>query len=191
MIILLYFAQGFKQYVYFRCLLAGSKNIITIFQQKIMQLSKGQTAPDFSLFNSEKAKVSLSDYKGKNLVILFFPLAFTGVCTTELCSVRDNMNIYTGLNADVVGISVDSLFTLGKFKEENGLNFPLLSDFNKDISQAYGAFYDEFVLDMKGVSRRAAFVVDGQGVVQYAEVLESAGDLPNFDAIKETLSTLS
>ena len=191
MIILLYFAQGFKQYVYFRCLLAGSKIIITIFQQKIMQLSKGQTAPDFSLFNSEKAKVSLSDYKGKNLVILFFPLAFTGVCTTELCSVRDNMNIYTGLNADVVGISVDSLFTLGKFKEENGLNFPLLSDFNKEISQAYGAFYDEFVLDMKGVSRRAAFVVDGQGVVQYAEVLESAGDLPNFDAIKETLSSLS
>lgn len=156
-----------------------------------MQLSKGQAAPDFSLFNSEKAKVSLSDYKGRNLVILFFPLAFTGVCTTELCSVRDNMNIYTGLNADVLGISVDSLFTLGKFKEENGLNFPLLSDFNKDISQAYGAFYDEFVLDMKGVSRRAAFVVDGQGVIQYTEVLESAGDLPNFDAIKEVLTTLS
>lgn len=156
-----------------------------------MQLSKGQSAPVFSLFNSEKAKVSLSDYKGKNLVVLFFPLAFTGVCTTELCSVRDNMNIYSGLNADVVGISVDSLFTLGKFKEENGLNFPLLSDFNKEISQAYGAFYDEFVLDMKGVSRRAAFVVDAQGVIQYAEVLESAGDLPNFDAIKETLSTLS
>jgi peroxiredoxin len=156
-----------------------------------MQLSKGQSAPDFSLFNSEKAKVSLNDYKGKNLVILFFPLAFTGVCTTELCSVRDNMNIYTGLNADVVGISVDSLFTLGKFKEDNGLNFPLLSDFNKEISQAYGAFYDEFVLDMKGVSRRAAFVVDGQGIIQYAEVLESAGDLPNFDAIKETLTSLS
>lgn len=155
-----------------------------------MQLSKGQAAPDFSLFNSEKAKVSLSDYKGRNLVILFFPLAFTGVCTTELCSVRDNMNIYTGLNADVLGISVDSLFTLGKFKEENGLNFPLLSDFNKEISQAYGAFYDEFVLDMKGVSRRAAFVVDGQGVIQYTEVLESAGDLPNFDAIKEVLTTL-
>lgn len=156
-----------------------------------MQLSKGQAAPDFSLFNSEKAKVSLSDYKGRNLVILFFPLAFTGVCTTELCSVRDNMNIYTGLNTDVLGISVDSLFTLGKFKEENGLNFPLLSDFNKEISQAYGAFYDEFVLDMKGVSRRAAFVVDRQGVIQYAEVLESAGDLPNFDAIKEVLTTLS
>jgi peroxiredoxin len=156
-----------------------------------MAIQKGQTAPDFSLFNTEKNKVSLADYKGKNLVILFFPLAFTGVCTTELCSVRDNLNVYTSLNADVVGISVDSLFSLGKFKEEQQYNFPLLSDFNKETSQAYGAFYDEFVLDMKGVARRAAFVVDKDGVVQYAEVLESAGDLPNFDAIKETLAGLN
>jgi peroxiredoxin len=155
-----------------------------------MQLSKGQTAPDFSLFNSEKNKVSLADFKGKNLVILFFPQAFTGVCTTELCSVRDNLNAYTSLNAEVVGISVDSIFTLAKFKEEQSYNFPLLSDFNKDISQAYGAFYDEFVFDMKGVSRRAAFVVDADGIVQYAEVLESAGDQPNFDAIKTTLAEL-
>jgi peroxiredoxin len=156
-----------------------------------MAIQKGQIAPDFSLFNTEKNKVNLTDYKGKNLVILFFPLAFTGVCTTELCSVRDNLNVYTSLNADVVGISVDSLFSLGKFKEEQQYNFPLLSDFNKETSQAYGAFYDEFVLDMKGVARRAAFVVDKDGVVQYAEVLESAGDLPNFDAIKETLSGLN
>jgi peroxiredoxin len=155
-----------------------------------MQLSKGQSAPAFSLFNSEKNKVSLSDFSGKNLVILFFPQAFTGVCTTELCSIRDNMNIYTSLNAEVVGISVDSIFTLAKFKEEQGYNFNLLSDFNKDISKAYGAFYDEFVFDMKGVSRRAAFVVDGNGQIQYAEVLESAGDLPNFEAIQNTLSTL-
>lgn len=155
-----------------------------------MSLQKGQQAPDFSLFNTEKNKVNLSDFKGKNLVILFFPQAFTGVCTTELCSVRDNLNVYTSLNADVVGISVDSIFTLAKFKEEQSYNFPLLSDFNKTISQAYGAFYDEFVFDMKGVSRRAAFVVDKNGVVQYAEVLESAGDLPNFDAIKETLNSL-
>jgi peroxiredoxin len=156
-----------------------------------MAIQKGQIAPDFSLFNTEKNKVNLADYKGKNLVILFFPLAFTGVCTTELCSVRDNLNVYTSLNADVIGISVDSLFSLGKFKEEQQYNFPLLSDFNKETSQAYGAFYDEFVLDMKGVARRAAFVVDKDGVVQYAEVLESAGDLPNFDAIKETLSGLN
>ena len=155
-----------------------------------MQLTKGQSAPDFSLFNSEKNKISLADFKGKNLVILFFPQAFTGVCTTELCSVRDNLNAYTSLNAEVVGISVDSIFTLAKFKEEQSYNFPLLSDFNKEISQAYGAFYDEFVFDMKGVSRRAAFVVDADGIVQYAEVLESAGDQPNFDAIKTTLAEL-
>ena len=155
-----------------------------------MQLSKGQNAPEFNLFNSEKNKVSLADFSGKNLVILFFPQAFTGVCTTELCSIRDNMYVYTSLNAEVVGISVDSIFTLAKFKEEQGYNFNLLSDFNKDISKAYGAFYDEFVFDMKGVSRRAAFVVDGKGQIQYAEVLESAGDLPNFDAIQTTLSEL-
>lgn len=156
-----------------------------------MAIEKGQKAPEFTLFNSEKNKVSLSDYKGKNLVILFFPQAFTGVCTTELCSVRDNMNVYTSLNAEVVGVSVDSIFTLAKFKEEQQYNFPLLSDFNKSVSQTYGAFYDEFVFEMKGVSRRAAFVVDKEGTVQYAEVLESAGDQPNFDAIKATLSGLN
>jgi peroxiredoxin len=156
-----------------------------------MSIQKGQQAPDFSLFNSEKNKVALADYKGKNLVILFFPLAFTGVCTTELCSVRDNLSAYTSLNADVVGISVDSLFALGKFKEEQQYNFPLLSDFNKTTSKAYGAFYDEFVLDMQGVAKRAAFVVDKEGTVQYAEVLESAGDLPNFEAIKEVLAGLN
>lgn len=156
-----------------------------------MAIEKGQKAPEFTLFNSEKNKVSLTDYKGKNLVILFFPQAFTGVCTTELCSVRDNMNVYTGLNAEVVGISVDSIFTLAKFKDEQQYNFPLLSDFNKTVSQAYGAFYDEFVFEMKGVSRRAAFVVDKEGTVQYAEVLESAGDQPNFEAIKTTLTGLN
>jgi peroxiredoxin len=156
-----------------------------------MAIEKGQKAPEFTLFNSEKNKVSLSDYSGKNLVILFFPQAFTGVCTTELCSVRDSLNVYTSLNAEVVGVSVDSIFTLAKFKEEQQYNFPLLSDFNKTVSQAYGAFYDEFVFDMKGVSRRAAFVVDKEGTVQYAEVLESAGDQPNFDAIKEVLGSLN
>jgi peroxiredoxin len=156
-----------------------------------MAIEKGQKAPDFTLFNSEKNKVSLTDYQGKNLVILFFPQAFTGVCTNELCSVRDNLNVYTGLNAEVVGISVDSIFTLAKFKDEQKYNFPLLSDFNKSVSQAYGAFYDEFVFEMKGVSRRSAFVVDKEGVVQYAEVLESAGDLPNFEAIKDTLTGLN
>lgn len=152
-----------------------------------MQLEIGQVAPDFSLYDSDKNKVSLKDFAGKKLVILFFPQAFTGVCTTELCNVRDNISLYNNVNAAVVGISVDSIFTLAKFKEEQKLNFPLLSDFNKEVSAAYGALYDTFVFDMKGVSKRSAFVIDENGKVAYAEVLESAGDLPDFDAIKAAL----
>ena len=147
-----------------------------------MQLSKGQSAPDFTLFNSEKNKVSLADYKGKNLVILFFPQAFTGVCTTELCSVRDNLNVYTSLNAAVVGISVDSIFTLAKFKEEQSYNFPLLSDFNKDVSQTYGSFYDEFVFDMKGVSRRAACKTWLLAAASGARTQRTAADFTRIEA---------
>jgi glutaredoxin-dependent peroxiredoxin len=156
-----------------------------------MALQIGDLAPGFTLHDSDKKEVSLGDYKGKNLVILFFPLAFTGVCTTELCSLRDNMNIYNGLNAAVVAISVDSLFTLDKFKQEQGYNFPLLSDFNKDVSAAYGSLYDNFVLGMKGVSKRSAFVVDKEGKIRYAEVLEDAGKVPDFDAIQSVLKTLN
>lgn len=155
-----------------------------------MNVTVGAKAPSFSLVNTEKQTVSLEDYKGQNLVILFFPLAFTSVCTAELCSIRDNIGTYNGLNTAVVGISVDSPFTLGKFKAEQNLNFPLLSDFNKEASQAYGAFYENFVLDLKGVSKRSAFVVDKEGVVRYAQVLESAGDLPDFEAVKNTLGGL-
>jgi peroxiredoxin len=156
-----------------------------------MALHKGDQAPDFTLVSSDRKEVSLAEYKGKNLIVLFFPMAFTSVCTTELCSMRDNLADYAKLNADVVGISVDSPFTLAKFKEEQNLNFPLLSDFNKEASQAYGAFYENFVLNLKGVSKRAAFVVDKNGKIQYAEVLESAGDLPNFDAVKQVLTSLN
>lgn len=156
-----------------------------------MNIEIGSKAPDFTLFDSDKNKVSLSDFTGQNVLLLFFPAAFTGVCTTELCSVRDNMAQYASLNAKVLGISVDSIFTLAKFKEEQGYNFPLLSDFNKEVSPAYGSIYDTFVFDMKGVSRRSAFVIDKSGNVRYAEVLESAGDLPNFEAIQTTLSGLA
>ncbi|MEZ4884484.1 MAG: redoxin domain-containing protein [Chitinophagales bacterium] len=155
-----------------------------------MAIQVGDKAPNFTLYNTEKKEVSLADYKGKNLVILFFPLAFTGVCTTELCSVSGGLDFYNNANAEVIGISVDSLFTLEKFKAENDINFPLLSDFNKSTATAYDTIYEEFVLGMKGVAKRSAFVVDSSGVVQYAEVLASAGDLPNFDAIQSTLSNL-
>jgi len=155
-----------------------------------MAITIGQAAPDFSLFDTEKTKIALADQKGSNVVLLFFPLAFTGVCTTELCNIRDNIAAYNSTNAKVFGISVDSLFTLGKFKEEQHLNFPLLSDFNKEVAAAYGALYENFVLDMKGVAKRSAFVIDKEGIVRYAEVLESAGDLPNFSAIQATLQGL-
>lgn len=156
-----------------------------------MNIKIGDKAPSFTLRASDKSEVSISDYEGKNLIVLFFPLAFTGVCTAELCGVRDDIASYSSLNADVVAISVDSLFTLEKFKAEQNYNFPLLSDFNKDVSEAYGALYEDFVLDMKGVSKRAAFVIDKAGIVKYAEVLDNAGEVPNFDAIKQTLSSLS
>lgn len=156
-----------------------------------MSIQIGQAAPDFSLRDSEKNIVTLSELKGKNVLLLFFPLAFTGTCTKELCSVRDNIGAYNDMNATVYGISVDSFATLDRFKKDQNLNFQLLSDFNKKTSRDYGCLYDTFVMDMEGVSKRSAFVIDKDGVVQYAEVLESAGDVPNFDAIKECLSNLN
>jgi len=156
-----------------------------------MAIEVGQTAPEFTLHDSDKNKISLADYKGKNVVLIFFPQSFTGVCTKELCSLRDNIAFYNNANAQVFGISVDSVFTLGKFKEEQKLNFPLLSDFNKEVSTAYEAIYSNWILDMKGVSKRSAFVIDKEGIVKYAEVLESAGDLPNFAAVQQILALLN
>lgn len=153
-----------------------------------MAISKGQQAPQFKLFSSDLKEISLEDYSGKKLIIHFFPMAFTGVCTTQLCTMRDTFGYYNDLNTEILAISVDSPFTLAKFKEENNYQFPLLSDFNKEVSQAYGAYYDEFVFNLKGVSKRAAFVLDGNHKVIYSEVLESAGDLPDFTAIRESLT---
>jgi peroxiredoxin len=153
-----------------------------------MTLQVGDQAPDFKLFSSDLKEVSLKDFAGQKLVIQFFPMAFTGTCTTQLCTMRDSFGYYEGINAAVVGISVDSPFTLAKFKEDQSYQFPLLSDFNKEVSQSYGAFYDEFVFNLRGVSKRAAFVIDEAGKICYAEVLENAGDLPDFEAIKQVLS---
>ena len=152
-----------------------------------MPLQPGSPAPQFTLVSTEKKPVSLSDFKGKKVVLHFFPMAFTGTCTTQLCTMRDNFGYYDGLNAVILGISVDSPFTLAKFKEENNYQFELLSDFNKEVSTAYGAIYAEFVLGLKGVSKRAAFVIDEAQNIVYAEVLEVATNLPNFAAIAETV----
>lgn len=155
-----------------------------------MSLTIGQKAPGFVLYDTLKNAVTLSDYQGKNVVLLFFPLAFTSVCTAELCNVRDNISLYNNTNALVFGISVDSPYTLAKFKEEQNLNFSLLSDFNKEVSIAYGALYEIFAMDLKGVSKRSAFVIDKEGIIRYAQVLENAGDLPDFSAIQATLGKL-
>jgi peroxiredoxin len=156
-----------------------------------MPILPGQQAPDFTLFDSDKNKITLADQKQSNTVLLFFPLAFTGVCTKELCSVRDNISQYNTANAKVFGISVDSLFTLDKFKVEQNLNFPLLSDFNKEASKAYDVLYETFpAFDMQGVSKRAAFVIDKEGIIRYAEVCATPGDIPDFEAIQQTLAGL-
>lgn len=156
-----------------------------------MAIEIGQQAPDFTLYNSDRQQINLSAQLGKTVLLLFFPLAFTSVCTTELCSVRDNLQMYESLNATPFGISVDSMATLKKFKEDQGLNFTLLSDFNKDVSRTYEAIYEEWSYGMKGVSKRAAFIVDKDGIIQYAEVLENASKQPDFAAIKVKLEALT
>jgi len=156
-----------------------------------MSVIIGQKAPDFNLYDTEKNKVSLCDLTGQNVLLLFFPLAFTRVCTKELCSFRDSIGFYNNANARVIGISVDSLYTLAKFKDAQQYNFTLLSDFNKEVSAAYGSLYDNWILDMKGVSKRSAFVIDKNGITQYAEVLENSGEEPNYEAIRQTLERLA
>lgn len=126
------------------------------------------------------------------MILLFFPLAFTSVCTEELCSVRDNMNKYVRLNATVLGISVDSMFALNKFKQEKHYQFDLLSDFNKDVAKKYGALHEQFPLfGMKGVTKRAAFVINQRGIIRYMEVLDNPGDVPNFNSIENVLREMS
>ena len=155
-----------------------------------MSIQIGQAAPDFTLFDSDKNPVKLSEQKGNNVLLLFFPQAFTSVCTKELCAVRDNIALYNNANAKVFGISVDSVLTLAKFKEEQQFNFPLLSDFNKEVSESFDSIYKDWILNMKGVSKRSAFIIDKEGKIQYAEVLESAGDVPDFEKINALLNSL-
>ncbi|MDI9338385.1 MAG: redoxin domain-containing protein [Alphaproteobacteria bacterium] len=153
-----------------------------------MELQIGHEAPQFSLYNTEKNKINLSDFKGKNVLLLFFPFAFTGVCTNELCSVRDSLAEYNKLSTEVLAISVDSIFTLQKFKDDQKLNFNLLSDFNKEVSSHYGVLYETFpAFELKGVSKRAAFVIGTDGKIKYTEVCPTPGDIPNFSLIQEAL----
>lgn len=156
-----------------------------------MNIKIGQKAPEFSLFDTERKKVNLSDFRGKNVLILFYPQAFSSTCTKELCSVRDDIGRYNNANAEVLGISVDSVFTLKRYKEEQGYNFPLLSDFNKEVSAAYDSLYENWILEMKGVSKRSAFIVDKEGIIQYTELVEEKDAVPDFEAINQKLESLN
>lgn len=162
-----------------------------------MALKVGDKAPDFTLksknLTGEVKDVSLNDYKGKNLVILFYPQSFTGTCTQEMCTVSEGLDKFSSENTEVVGISVDSVFTQDAWSKANNIKIPLLSDFNRKTIVDYGTRYDDgkFVFDMNGVSRRAAFVVDKEGIIKYAEVLDDAGKLPDFVKINETLKSLN
>jgi peroxiredoxin len=158
-----------------------------------MAISVGSKAPDFALKSKSAAgvaEVKLSNNLGKkNTVLLFFPLAFTGVCTTEMCDITAGLSAYAGLNAEVIGISVDSPFAQEAWAQKEKIGITLASDLNKKTAEAYGVL----LADLGGfgaTSARAAFVVDKNGVVQYSEQTPTPKDLPNFSAVKETLAKL-
>ncbi|MFZ1282275.1 MAG: peroxiredoxin [Ignavibacteriaceae bacterium] len=156
-----------------------------------MPIKVGDKAPDFTLFNQDGEAVTLSSFKGKNVVVLFFPAANTGACTTEMCTFRDELKEYEILNAQLLGISVDTHFALKMFHEKNNYNFPLLSDFNKKVIKDYDVVLDVFVpgkFDYFNTAKRAVFVVDTNGVIKYFEILANVGGQPDFEAIKKTLA---
>ncbi|MDZ7806900.1 MAG: redoxin domain-containing protein [Gracilimonas sp.] len=148
-------------------------------------------AIDFTLKDTNLKDVSVSSFEGKkNVVLLFFPLAFSSVCTTELCTTRDNMKLYDSLDAEVIAISVDSTFSLKAFKEANNLNYILLSDFNKQVSEAYDVLYEDY-FGMEGVSKRSVFVIDKSGEIAHKEILDNSGDMPDLNKVQEVLVELN
>ncbi len=164
-----------------------------------MSLSIGDKAPDFKLTTKTAdgpEHVTLGEHAGSSVVLLFFPMAYTSVCTDEFCSVSNNLGDYDSLNAKVIGISGDNPFAQEAWAEKEGIKgITLASDYEHDVAKAYGIAYDSFLpdakLDMGGVAKRSAFIVDGEGTIQYAEVHDSPGELPDFDAIKAKLGELA
>ena len=154
-----------------------------------MAADVGSKAPDFTLPNQDKEPVSLSSAAGKNLVLAFFPAAFTSVCTKELCHFRDSLATLNTANAVVYGISVDTPFTLKEFWRQQQLNFPLLSDFNKDAIAKYDVVNPDMG-GLKGISRRAVFVIDQSGTIRHREVTASPGDEPDYAKVESVLAGL-
>jgi glutaredoxin-dependent peroxiredoxin len=154
-----------------------------------MALQVGSQAPDFALKSNKMQDVKLSELRGNKVLLLFVPLAFTSVCTKELCSMRDGLKDYEGLNCKVYGISTDSPFALDAWAQKEGYQFPLLSDYNKSVAKAYDTLYDD-LMGFKGVCKRSAYVIDGEGKIRYASVSDDARVVPNFDEIKACLQQI-
>ncbi len=154
-----------------------------------MSVDVGSKAPEFTLMNQDRQPVRLSEQKGKPVLLAFFPAAFSGVCQKELCTFRDSMARLNKANAQVYGISVDTFFALKAFADAQGLTFPLLSDFNKETIREYGVL-NEDMIGLKGIAKRAVFVIDKEGVVRYKEVLDDARNEPNYDKVFASLSSL-
>ena len=155
-----------------------------------MSVDVGSKAPDFTLTNQDRQPVKLSEQRGTPVVLAFFPAAFSSVCTKELCTFRDSMAQLNAAAAQVYGISVDTFFTLKAFQDQQHYNFPLLSDFNKGVIRDYGV-YNEDMIGLKGIAKRAVFVLDRDGVVRYKEVLDDARHEPDYQKVMGTLQTMS
>ena len=154
-----------------------------------MSVDVGSKAPDFTLTNEERQPVTLSQQRGKPVVLAFFPAAFSSVCQKELCTFRDSMARLNDAKAQVYGISIDTFFTLKAFHDAQNLTFPLLSDFNKEVIREYGVFNPDMI-GLKGIAKRAVFVLDRDGVVRHKEVLEDARNEPNYEAVFGALTKM-
>jgi peroxiredoxin len=154
-----------------------------------MSVDVGSKAPDFTLTSQDRQPVTLSGLRGKPVVLAFFPAAFSSVCQKEMCTFRDSMARLGKADAQVYGISVDTFFTLKAWQDQQQLNFPLLSDFNKEVIRDYGVF-NEDMIGLKGIAKRAVFVIDKDGVVRHREVLDDARNEPDYDKVFSTLDSL-
>src|ERR1700730_1417727 len=158
-----------------------------------MSIDVGSKAPDFTLMNEERQPVTLSEQLGHPVILAFFPAAFSSVCTKELCTLRDGLGRLDPLSraaVQVYGISVDTFFTLKAFHDHEKLAFPLLSDFNKQAIRDYGVF-NEDMIGLKGIAKRAVFVIDKQGVVRHREVLDDARNEPDYGRVFVILEGLA
>ena len=155
-----------------------------------MAADLGSKAPDFTLTNQDRQPVTLSEQRGRPVVLAFFPAAFSSVCQKELCTFRDSIARLGQARAQVYGISVDTFFTLKAFHDQQKLSFPLLSDFNKQAIRDYGVF-NEDMIRLKGIAKRAVFVIDKDGVVRHREVLEDARNEPDYERVFSALDALT